>query len=238
MKSLNGGITPMMLTDNRKPTRFFYPGWVALSVISIPIAWAITGTIVSRIVQVVGGRIQVAGQSHITEDFIGAYVLLPMLGLLFGVLQYFLLRRYLPRMGWWIAATVLGWVLPLILLQFLSSVGLFPALAVDPVWSGVLGFVLLFGAPIGLCQWFVLRRRIHRAAWWILASILGWGVSGLVAGGTISSQWDVIAVALLPPTAASIAWWLLLDKLPQRESNGGNTPRNTSQEPSAPIGAE
>ena len=205
----------MMQTDNRKPTWFFYPGWVALSAISIPIAWSITWAIVSRIVQVVGGRIQVAGQSHITDDFIGVYVLLPMLGLLFGVLQYLLLRRYFPRMGWWIAAMVLGWVLPLILL-FLSSAGLFPALGVDPVWSGALGFVLLFGAPIGLCQWFVLRRRIHRAAWWILASILGWGVSGLVTGETISSQLDVIAVALLPPTAASIAWWLLLDKLPTR----------------------
>lgn len=204
----------MMLTDNRKPAWYFYPGWVALSVISIPIAWSLTWAIVSRIVQIVGGRIQVAGQSHITEDFIGVYVLLPMLGLLFGVLQYFLLRRYFPRMGWWIAATVLGWVVPLILLSFLSSAGLFPALGVDPVWSGALGLTLLLGVPVGLCQWFVLRRRIHRAAWWILASILGWGVAGLVSGETISSQLDVMAVMLLPPIAASIAWWLLLDRLP------------------------
>lgn len=204
----------MMLTDNRKPAWYFYPGWVALSVISIPIAWSLTWAIVSRIVQIVGGRIQVAGQSHITEDFIGVYVLLPMLGLLFGVLQYFLLRRYFPRMGWWIAATVLGWVVPLILLSFLSSVGIYPALGVDPVWSGALGLTLLLGVPVGLCQWFVLRRRIHRAAWWILASILGWGVAGLVSGETISSQLDVMAVMLLPPIAASIAWWLLLDRLP------------------------
>lgn len=204
----------MMLTDNRKPAWFFYPGWVALSVISIPIGWSLTWAIVSRIVQVVGGRIQVAGQSHITEDFIGVYVLLPVLGLLLGILQYFLLRRYLPQMGWWIAATVLGWVVPLILLSFLSSVGLYPVLGVDPVWSGALGLMLLLGVPVGLCQWFVLRRRIHRAAWWILASILGWGVAGLISGETISSQLDVIAVALLPPTAASIAWWLLLDRLP------------------------
>ncbi|MGE5263037.1 MAG: hypothetical protein ACM3S0_06620 [Acidobacteriota bacterium] len=204
----------MMLSDNRKPAWFFYPGWVALSVISIPIGWSLTWAIVSRIVQVVGGRIQVAGQSHITEDFIGVYVLLPVLGLLLGILQYFLLRRYLPRMGWWIAATVLGWVVPLILLSFLSSVGLYPVLGVDPVWSGALGLTLLLGVPVGLCQWFLLRRRIHRAAWWILASILGWGVAGLISGETISSQLDVIAVALLPPTAASLAWWLLLDRLP------------------------
>ena len=213
MNSPHGEITPMMQADNRKPAWLFYPGWVALSAISIPIAWSITWAIVSRIVQVVGGRIQVAGQSHITEDFIGAYVLLPMLGLLIGVLQYLLLRRYLPRMVWWIPATVLGWALPLLL--GLASVGWLPALAIDPVWSGALGFALI-GASIGVCQWLVLRRRIHRATLWVLTSILGWGVSGLVTGETISSQLDVIAVALLPPTAASIAWWLLLDKLPTR----------------------
>ena len=214
MNSPHGEITPMMQTDNRKPAWLFYPGWVALSAISIPIAWSITWAIVSRIVQVVGGRIQVAGQSHITEDFIGGYVLLPMLGLLIGVLQYLLLRRYLPRMVWWIPATFLGWALPLILLG-LASVGWLPALAIDPVWSGALGFALI-GASIGVCQWLVLRRRIHRAALWVLASILGWGMSGLVSGETISSQLDVIALALLPPTAASVAWWLLLDKLPTR----------------------
>jgi hypothetical protein len=186
---------------------------VALSAISIPIAWSITWAIVSRIVQVVGGRIQVAGHSHITEDFIGGYVLLPMLGLLIGVLQYLLLRRYLPRMVWWIPATVLGWALPLLL--GLASVGWLPALAIDPVWSGALGFALI-GASIGVCQWLVLRRRIHRATLWVLASILGWGMSGLVSGETISSQLDVIALALLPPTAVSLAWWLLLDKLPTR----------------------
>jgi len=203
----------MMQTDNRKPAWLFYPGWVALSAISIPIAWSITWAIVSRIVQVVGGRIQVAGQSHITEDFIGGYVLLPMLGLLIGLLQYLLLRRYLPRMVWWIPATVLGWALPLLL--GLASVGWLPALAIDPVWSGALGFALI-GASIGVCQWLVLRRRIHRATLWVLASILGWGMSGLVSGETISSQLDVIALALLPPTAVSLAWWLLLDKLPTR----------------------
>jgi len=213
MNSPHGEITPMMQADNRKPAWLFYPGWVALSAISIPIAWSITWAIVSRIVQVVGGRIQVAGQSHITEDFIGAYVLLPMLGLLIGVLQYLLLRRYLPRMVWWIPATVLGWALPLLL--GLASVGWLPALAIDPVWSGALGFALI-GASIGVCQWLVLRRRIHRATLWVLASILGWGMSGLVSGETISSQLDVIALALLPPTAVSLAWWLLLDKLPTR----------------------
>ena len=219
----------MVGTNNRKPEWMFYPGWVVLSAISMPIAWNIAWAIMSQIVKVVGGTIKPGGQTHITEDFLGFYVLLPVLGLVTGSLQYLLLRRYLPRMGWWIAATVLGWLLPAVVL------GLF-ALFSTTLSSAL--FLVLIGGSIGLVQWLVLRQHVRRAALWILASVLGWGVAILVAGETISSQLDVLAVVFLPPTAASIAWWLLLEKLPQRDSNGGKNPRNTSQEQSAPIGAD
>ena len=219
----------MVVSDNRKPNWIFYPGWVVLSAISFLIAGVITWTLMSQIVKVVGGTIKLEGQTHITEDFLGFYVLLPVLGLVTGSLQYLLLRRYLSRMGWWIAATVLGWLLPAVVL------GLF--VLFSTTLSSALFFALI-GGSIGLVQWLVLRQHVRRAALWILASVLGWGGAILVSGETISSQLDVLAVVLLPPTAASIAWWLLLDKLPQRERNGGNTPRNTSQEPSAPIGAD
>ncbi len=218
----------MVVRDNRKPKWIFYPAWVVLSVMSIPIAWVIAGAIISQVEKVLGGTIQVAGQTHITEDFLFGFVLLPVLGLLTGLVQFLLLRRYLPRMGWWIAATVLSWLLLLVVLR-LSA--LFPS-TLSIALAGV-----VIGGSIGLPQWLVLRQRVHRAALWILASVLGWGVALLLTDGAISSQQEVLSVLLLPPAAASIAWWLLLDKLPQRESNGGNTPRNTSREPSAPVGA-
>ncbi len=208
----------MMLTDNRKPPWSFYLEWVMLTAISIPVAWAITWVILSRIVQVVGGTILVGGVRHITEDYIAGYIFMPLLGLLIGVVQYALLRGYLPRMAAWIAATVLGWVLPLSLL-YLSSTGLLPAPSLDPISSGAVAFAII-GASIGLCQWFVLRRRIPRAALWILISIVGWCVAGIAVGEVISSQLDVIVIALLPPIASSIAWWLLLDKLPPEKGNG------------------
>ena len=210
----------MILTDNRKATWFFYPAWVAAGAISIPIAWYVTWAIISQIVSIVGGSIVVEGESRITEDLIGVYVLVPALGLVMGVLQYFLLGRYLPRMGWWIGATVLGWVLPMALLR-LATFGSIPGLGIDPMWRGAVGFGIL-GASLGLCQWLVLRRRIPRAAWWILAGVVGWGMAGVFSGESISSQLDVIAVALLPPTAASIAWWLLLEKLPARSLRSTN----------------
>ena len=218
----------MEVADNRKPKWFFYPGWVVLSGITIPIAWTIAWALISQVEKVVGGTIQVGGQTRITEDFLLSYILFPVIGLLTGFLQYLLLRRYLPRMVWWITATGLGWLLPLLIIR------LSPPLNVSSTWFEVL-VIGLMGGTIGLPQWLVLRQHVHHAAWWILASVLGWGMVRLVAGKTISSPLDILALGLLPPTAASIAWWLLLDRLSQRK--GGNTPSNTSLEPTALTGA-
>lgn len=212
-----------MVIDNRKPNWLFYPAWVVASAVSIPLAAAIGFAILSLVIKVVGDTIQVGGQTHITEDFLFVYILAPILGLVSGLLQYFLLRHYLPRMVWWIAATVLGWLL-------FSAVGiptLFSA-TVSPALAPV-----LIGGLVGLTQWFVLRQRVRRAALWILASVLGWGLPFLLISAVISSQWGALTIMLLPPIIPSIAWWLLLDKLPQRESKG-STPRNTS----LPLGAQ
>jgi len=208
----------MAIAGYRKPKWFFYPGWVVLSAIDIPIAWVIAGALISQVEKAVGGTIQVGGRTRITEDFLLACVFFPTLGLVAGCLQYLLLRCYLPGMGWWVAATVGGWLLPFIVGR-LVSVTLSPAPDVNWMWSVVAGSVV-FGGSIGLAQWLVLRRRVRHTGWWILASVLGWGMAMLVAGDTISSLLDVLAFGLLPPAAASITLWLLLDKLPQREGKG------------------
>ena len=211
----------MVTADNRKPKWFFYPGWVVLSAISIPIAWVVAWALISQVERAVGGTMQVGGQTRITEDFLLLYIFLPVLGVVSGFLQYLLLRRYLPRMRRWIAATVLGWLLPFAVVRLFSAT-LSPALDVNSLWS-VAGTIVLIGGFSGLTQWLVLRHRVRHAAWWILASVLGWGMAILIGGDTISSLLDVLAFGLLPPTAASIALWLLLDKLPQREGGGGKS---------------
>lgn len=212
-----------MITSHRKPRWFFYPAWVALSTISIPIAWIIAWALISRVEKVVGGTMQVGGHTRITEDFLLSYVLLPVLGLLIGLLQYLLLRHHLPRMGWWIAATALGLLLGFIGGRLLSRT-LYDTL--DPIWLGTL-MTTLIGGAMGLAQWLVLHQRVRHAAWWILANVLGWGVVGWGAS-TLSNQMIIPAVGILlvPGIATSIALWLLLDRLPQREGSGRNTPPN------------
>ena len=206
-----------MITENiRKPAWFFYPAWVGLSGISILAAWFVSLAILSQITQVVGGRIQVGGHSHITEDFLFGYVFVPLLGLLTGLLQYLILWNLSPRMKWWIVATLLGWLLFAVVL-FLLSLFVSFSNAPSPAFAG-----LLIGGAIGLSQWFVLRQWVHRAALWIPINALGWAMALLLTDGAISSNQDVLAVVFLPPFITSVGWWLLLDKLPQRESVPGS----------------
>lgn len=201
------GEEGMVAAHNRTPQWFFYPAWVAVSAISIPIAWAIAVAIMSRVVDVVGGTIQVGGQTHITEDMLMGYVLLPLLGLSSGFLQYLLLRPYVPRIGWWTVATLVGWVLPFVMIGALLA-AVAPPIDMTAPWATVIS-VVVFGGAMGLAQWLILRGRVRHASWWILASVLGWGLAILLTGGPISSTQDVVVIALLPPVVASIAWWLL-----------------------------
>jgi hypothetical protein len=146
----------MIMTNISRPRLFFYPAWVALSVISISIAAVITWALISLVVKVIGGTIQVAGQAHFTEDYIGADIGFLFFGLTTGYLQYLLLRRHLPRMGWWIAATTSG-----LLLGDLGGRLLLPTMysTFDSMWLGILMTVVTFG-PMGLFQWLVLRQRV------------------------------------------------------------------------------
>jgi len=194
-----------------------------LSAISIPIAWVIYWALISLIKKVVGDTIQVGGQPHITEDFLLLYILAPAIGLATGIFQYLLLRRYLPRMGWWITATTLGWSLAFIGGDLLYRT-LYTTLDVDSIWFGAL-MIVLVGGSLGPAQWLVLRRCVHHAAWWILVNVLVWGIVGLVIGGTVSSLLDLLAFALIPGIATSVVLWLLLDRLPHQD-NGRNAPLN------------
>jgi hypothetical protein len=218
-------LTHIMMT-NRRPRWFFYPAWVALSAISIPIAGGIALALVSIAKKVVGNTIQVGGYTHITEDYLSGDTIWLVFGLLSGFLQYLLLRRYLPRMGWWIAATMSGLLLGLVgnhlLFQPLYSI-------LDSMWFGILMTVLV-GGSMGLVQWVVLRQRVHHAAWWILANVLGWGVIGWGAEILTNQIIPVVGILVVPGIATSVALWLLLDQLSRSDGSGKNPTLNKSLE--------
>jgi hypothetical protein len=201
-----------LIRNNEQPHWFFYLAWVVLHVITVVIAWYITWAIISLIENVVGGTIQVGGQSRITEDFLFLFLLFPIIGLLTGILQYILLRYYLPHMGWWIGATLLGWLLPFVL-GYVFTKFLTPD---NSTFSIMLGMFLI-GATISLPQWWLLRQRVQHAFWWIIAFGFGWWLIGLLNFVTSEPFAVLLAIALVPTTATGIACWLLFDWLPKRE---------------------
>ena len=202
----------MMITDKEKPRWFFYLGWVVLNFIAVVMAWYISWALISQITNIVGGTIQVRGQSRITEDFLFLYLLFPTIGLLTGILQYALLRRYLPHMTWWTAATFLGWLMPFVAGYFTIAI----LAQKNDTFSIMLG-LLLIGATIGVPQWWMLRQRVSYASLWILAYGFGWCVIGLLNLVTSEPFPVLLAIALIPAIATGITWWLFLDWLPSHE---------------------
>ncbi|MGE5373541.1 MAG: hypothetical protein ACM3XO_00685, partial [Bacteroidota bacterium] len=81
----------------------------------LPVAFFLDLIILRIIILFVGDFIYVDGVRQITEDYLGLYIFIPIAGLLTGLLQYGLLRHYLSQMGWWVAATIGGWLLGILL---------------------------------------------------------------------------------------------------------------------------
>lgn len=200
------------MDNHEKPQWSFYLGWVAMNGIAVLMAWSIAWAIISQITEIFGGTIQVGGESHITEDFLFLYVLFPIIGLLTGILQYILLRRYLPHMTWWIAATFLGWLMPFITGFFILTV-----LAKKNDTSSIMLGMLLIGATVAVPQWWLLRQRVRYAFWWILAYGFGWCMTGLLNLITSEPFPVLLAIALMPAISTGIACWLLLDWLPEHQ---------------------
>jgi hypothetical protein len=205
-----------MTADGRKSKWFLYPGWVVLSTLGILIAWLTSWAIISQIEHVVGGTIEVAGRARITEDFMLGYVFFPLFALLTGLLQYLLLRHYLSRMGWWIATPALGWLLGIAVVYL--GYAIWPVvLNARSTWWAVLVFASI-GATTGLVQWLVLRRRVPRAGWWVLASVLGWGLVRPVSGESFTSPPELLlGLGVVPSAVTGLALWWLLAHLPQPE---------------------
>lgn len=101
----------------------------------------------------------------VPADIWSGYLGLVVGATLIGVLQWLVLRRHVSRAGWWVVSS----------LGAVAVVGLviFGLGAFDPDVGWFLG-VGLFGMAAGMLQWVILRGQLPRAAWWIVASAVGW----------------------------------------------------------------
>jgi hypothetical protein len=93
-----------------------------------------------------------------------------LVGVALGTGQAWALRsRRIPAPAW-VVATAAGYLLGV--LANLESFGV-------PRPGEPSGGVVV-GVAVGVAQWLVLRGHAHDAAWWVLFSVAGWGIAGLV----------------------------------------------------------
>jgi hypothetical protein len=99
-------------------------------------------------------------------------------GLIVGLCQWILLKRYIPRSGKWVLFSVIGLFVPL---GLYGAAWLLWRIAFDFGWPmGALGWAgayLVGGAFMGWMQLSILGRRIAEPKPWVLYSALGWCLS-------------------------------------------------------------
>jgi hypothetical protein len=188
-----------------KPGWPFYPAWILLTLLAVPVAFFLALAVLRLIISFVGDFIYVDGVRHITEDYLLLYVFVPLVGLVTGALQYALLRRSFPSMGWWVPATLGGWLLGTFLAALPVRLGLPGALWNDMDW-----FFLVLGLCTGAGQWSVLRQHIPRSGWWLPANLIGWGLLALVTPGSSMGQYGLFLLGLFPACATAAAFALLV----------------------------
>jgi hypothetical protein len=199
--------TAVLTRMGKKPGWSFYIAWIFLTSLCIPAAYIVTLFLMRIVTSFLGDYIYVNGVRHITEDYLALYFLVPVMGLLTGVVQYGMLRRFLPRMGWWVLATVGGWILGMLLITLLIRLDWMTPSNLDLT-------LLLLGLSIGFGQWLVLMRRLPRAGWWVAANLLGWGLLSLIFEGNSIDQYGLFTLGFFPACATAATLALLMRRVP------------------------
>lgn len=137
--------------------------WVLANVVGLGVGMALFATVAEGV-----ERSGIVGSPE-SGDIVGHLIGLPLAGVLFGFMQWLVLRRYITLSGW-------------------SALAAGAGLAVGYIMGYVLGgppfdFILaptLAGLFIGFAQWLVLRQRAERAGLWVLVSTVGFAFGGIV----------------------------------------------------------
>jgi len=96
-------------------------------------------------------------------------------GVAVATFQWAVLYKRIPKAWRWVILSSLGWIVGYILFVIFFAENL--------------GFLLgpLVGATVGIAQWFLLRKEVDWAGWWIIISILAWTTGLILMPGLLSS---------------------------------------------------
>jgi hypothetical protein len=96
-------------------------------------------------------------------------------GVAVAAFQWAVLYQRIHKAWRWLIVTSLGWIVGYIIYVVF--------------FSQSFGFLLgpVMGAAAGIAQWFLLRKAVDWAGWWIIISILAWTTGLTMIPGLLSS---------------------------------------------------
>ena len=89
-------------------------------------------------------------------------VLLLIVGLAVGALQWLVLRQQLPQLSRWVIFTGFGFAL------------------------GTFAFLAFMGLGVGVAQWLLMRHDLNKTGWWPVMSAVAWPL-GYMVGGSLGA---------------------------------------------------
>lgn len=187
------------------PGALWFTGWTLLTTAAIPVALIVMPPLAVMFMWLIdlgvkAGFWPVAQQS--TLELLGFLI---SFALLLASVQWFLLRRFLPKAWLWFIATGAGVLLSALAVGL--SLGSFSVQSWDTTW--IMAAVLLpFGLVLGLAQWLYLRRFLPNAFWIIFIDVLATG-SILMAGESFTSLVELMVLAV-PGIITGLGLLLLL----------------------------
>jgi hypothetical protein len=144
-------------------------------------------------------------------------------GIVVGLAQSWVLRQIFPHFvqrAWLIATgagALIAWalgVIPSTVMSLNAEASAMPAPELDNALVYVLaaGMGLVLGPVLGTPQWWVLRRYVPQAGWWILANALAWAVGmpiifigmGFVPAGALTLTTVAVVLASLAAAGAAV----------------------------------
>jgi hypothetical protein len=144
--------------------------WVLVNSVALSIGYAVAEVMIQRM------------------DDPGGVLIGSVVGASVGAMQWLVVWKRIPYSLLWIISCIAGWSVGLSITWgiqefFYNSLAGLHAFERDG--SIIMGITV--GLFFGNVQWIILRQHFHRAGWWILANLVGWGISIIV--GVMAIDW-------------------------------------------------
>ncbi len=144
-----------------------------LSAGTVFLAWVAANTLGSCAgILAIGALRSVGGdlQLHIGLALIESAAVFLLPGLLIGTTQWLVLRQLFARVGWWVASTTVGTLGGAMALAAIFGISV--GQAGQETGAGFIVAAAAGGCVLGAAQWFVMRRCIPNACWWVWGSAI------------------------------------------------------------------